>query len=927
MKEKHALSLAVLLILCTVALGQSQPVGTEAVLEYRRDHLSLNGTWERLIGHTDQKVWEAKVFEEFPDWRQVEIPSSRLAPELDDHRGRAHMKVNGIWVRRDFTLSAEQAKKNAVLNWYGIRFGAAAYINGNQVTSHPTMGPHTALLPTGTLKEGKNRILLKVTGWNAVPLSKSKRPLIPIGSGRSWGPRSAAVYDEVYLDFYDRVYLKWILAIPDVNREKVTFRVWAEGLDEPAKTLELTATVRYAKNPNAPALTGKLTASDLTAPVDVTVSIPDAKLWSPETPHLYIAKLQGRADGKLCDDVQFRFGMREIRVKDGHYRLNNKPLWFRGSNVLKEYLWNDKFVTQAKRYLVDEARVMNLNCFRTHTQPPCTAWANVTDEGGTMFFAETPVLYNYAKFNFTPEEYKTYHENVLLDARGWITKLWNHPSIVMWVLSNESRYDNVWETTKYRDAVLKLDPTRPTMRTGERGEPAGTLENLDLHPTENFARGPEGWLIKVCKAAAAVKDPTRTLTNTEYMNAFKGRDRMCMLWLGEPNHPDYERVFAECAAEHTEAMRRLDFDAILPYMYAGWTGLRSGRQWRKEFPTPMAAALHSSMAPVLASLDLFDSNFAAGRKVSTPLHLINELHDDVEAKIDAYLTPLDPLCVPDENALKRAVWRESFTRKLPADSHAQESFKWRVPEKPGVYYLAVVLTRDGDLPVVSQRMVRSLAKPEAKKALEGKRIIALDAGDEVARWARSNGAKYSTDVGEKVQADIVIVGDASELSKAQLGKAPAILDFVRLGGKLIILNPATWEWKELLAFEIDRKRTWLTGISSRVFPYHDLDHPILEGLSPESLKRWNGIPGTISDGSIKGDILKKGKKLLWMEKPERCVALSVPLGKGEIVIALLHVRGRINSDSATYDPAAERILVNLLSVGSGPAPASRPGAQ
>jgi hypothetical protein len=51
-------------------------------------------------------------------------------------------------------------------------------------------------------------------------------------------------------------------------------------------------------------------------------------------------------------------------------------------------------------------------------------------------------------------------------------------------------------------------------------------------------------------------------------------------WLGQDKHPDSALVYAECATEHTEAMRRLGFDCLLPYMYSGWTGMR-GEQGAK----------------------------------------------------------------------------------------------------------------------------------------------------------------------------------------------------------------------------------------------------------------------------------------------------------------------------------------------------------
>lgn len=878
------------------------------VLEFQRDSFSLNGEWESIAGHEQEDVWKAGAPDKLSGWKKIVVPGPLL--RMSDHK--EHESVKCVWVRRSFQLDEVHAGRGAVLKWNGIRFGATAWINGREVATHPTMGPHTALLPDGALRAGENRILIKVAGWGGLPKSKSDKPLIPTGGGVDFGPKQTSIFDDVYLEFYERAYLKWILAIPDVPTGRVTFRVWVDGWAELPETLDIRASVRLAGDMAALRGEAKLRASDLAQYVEIPVAIREPRLWTPQTPNLYVAELVASTAGKVCDKVRFRFGMREIRVEGGHYRLNGEPLWFRGSNLLREWQWGEPFASQPKRYLIDEARAMNLNSFRTHTEPPCTRWADIADEHGMMILAEMPVLYNFADFKFTPAEYEEWHKNVMVDFPGWITKLWNHPSIVMWVLSNESRIDNKWEAGPYRDAVVSLDPTRPTMRTGEQGDPPGTKENLDLHPTANWSRGPEGALIATVTEATRKKDPQRTLTNTEYMNWFAGRGRVELLQMGRKGHPDFAWEFADFAAEHTEAMRRVQLDGIFPYMYAGWTGVRGGR-WREGYPTRMAAALHSSMAPVLASVDLFDRNFPAGRSISTPLYLINETHGEMDARIDVYITPRNPLLLPDADALKAAIWRFGFERTLKGDTIAVEQLRWKVPETPGVYYLAVITTRKGDRAVVSQRIVRSVAKVDSAGVLRGAKIILLGADRRVEEWMTANKVRYASALPKgKILADTVVICDSGKLTEQSRRAESALREFVRTGGKLVVLNQPEWAWKELLDFEIDRTRTWVTGIASRVFPYEGVEHPILEGVDPECFKRWNGLPGTISNGWISGKVLDKGQRLLWQEDPDKPVVFGLPIGRGEVVISLLHLRDRINPKSPSYDPVAERIFVNLL---------------
>jgi len=872
------------------------------VMDFERDVLSLNGKWQCLREHGDEEVWKPEVAETLGPWSSAEIPG----PLLRKIKREEATKVRSVWARRTFSLDKAQAARDVVLKWGHIRHGATVWVNGKRLGRHVPIGPHTILLPAGAVREGENQLLLKVPGWGGIPMSKSGKPLIPTGSGtQGWGMKRAGIFDDIWLEFYDRAYIKRALAMPDVKAQTVTFRVWIDGAAELPEKIDLLAQVRPAKG-TTPAGQRSIRLAGGKHPVQITVPVKDAKLWTPQTPFCYQAELRIEAGGKLCDEVRFRFGMRQIEIGDGHYRLNGKPLWFRGSNLVNEWLWGD-FVTDVKEYLVDEARVMNLNSFRTHTLPPETSWLNVCDEQGTMIWAELPVLYNNRDFKFAPDELKVFHENALLDSVGWLTKLWNHPSLMIWVLSNESIVDKQWEAGPYWQHVRSLDPTRPAIRAGDApGDLVGTPDVVDMHTCGNYSWGAEGRVMVDFSRAAASKDPQRPLSNSEYMNGFGKSGEQATHWLGRSDHPYAKLNYAEFAMEHTEAMRRHNFDGILPYMYAGWTRLR-GNNWRSDYPTAMAAALHSSMAPVLASLDLFDRNFEAGQEVTTRLFLINEQLEDVPVKLELYLTPEDPMFVPDEAALKAAVWQKSFQRVFKAAGMEQMDFSWQVPQQPGLYYLAAVVRRSGDKAVVSQRVVRGIKDAMPAGQLKSKRVVVLGADQVADSWLRFKGISAATSLtAGKVDADVVVVWDVAKVSPAQRAAAADILKFAEAGGKLIILEQSEWPWKELVDFETTRE------FSSRAFVYPGVEHSMLTGVDAEYLKRWNGLPGRIADKGIGGSVLAQGRKLLWIEEPKYTIVHSVPTGQGEIVICFLKLKDRILKESDTYDPVADIILANLI---------------
>jgi hypothetical protein len=342
-------------------------------------------------------------------------------------------------------------------------------------------------------------------------------------------------------------------------------------------------------------------------------------------------------------------------------------------------------------------------------------------------------------------------------------------------------------------------------------------------------------------------------------------------------------------------------------MYAGWTRLRQGNNWREDFPTPMAASLHSSMAPVLASIDLFDRNFIAGREVTSRLSLINETPKDVKTKIDIYITPKDPLFVPDEEALKAAISHETLDAAFKAGKIVEKTIRWKVPTKEGHYFLAIVTRVPGGRPVVSQRVVRAIDPAISTDGLKTRRLVGLGLPGDMQQWIKANQMPLATSVRDgRVDGDVVVVGFVGNVSAEDKDRAAAILEFVRKGGKLVILAQDEWNWKELVDFEIQK------GRSSRAYIYPDAKHPLLAGIHPEFLKRWNGLPGEMADHFIKGDILSRAAKLLWIDKPDRPVAVTVPEGQGEIVICLLDLRRRLDPAEDQYDPVAERMLLNLL---------------
>ena len=880
--------------------------------ESRSNALSLNGTWDCAVGDGNEQA-ETAPGQAALDWKKVDLPGW-LLPMTDKTAG----ETKCVWVRRTFSVDKKQEESLAVLRWNQITWGAVAFINGQRVGENVSTGPYQVVLPRGALREGENTIVLKVNGAAGVSRSKSGHMLIPAGfASYDTSPNGAPhISDDVWIDFADGAYLRWVLAMPDVARGVVRLRVTPVSR-EPMAGLTLAAEV-YPVPDGAPLGRATLPAA-ATPDADplkkettylVDVPIPDAKPWTYETPNLCRAHVTLCRGEQVLDAVDIRFGMRQITVKDGHYQLNGKNLWLRGSELVTDWKWAPGVPGHELDYLVTEAREMSMNAFRTHTQPPPAKWADICDEHGTMLLAEFPVLYNCADYKFTPEEYAVWHRNVLADAAGWMAYLWNHPSVVMWVTSNESHYDNAWEMGPYDDFVRALDPTRPTMRTGQQSPKTGTRDNTDWHPCDNITDLVEGHFYQQLLAWRGQPD-SRTVTCSEYMNWFGWTPKRG--WAGTDDRMATILATTQVGMEHTEALRRARFDAVLPYMYAGWTKTRMGKEWKGGFASPTSACWHSALSPVLASLNLFDPDYLTGQTVTTELYLINDSWHDAKIHIELLLTRENPEFIPEAACFDRPVakWDHDFT--LAADSVRKTPITWTLPAEEGTYWLTARTTGLPGRAVLSQRFVRAVKPPAPSTALKARTIVLLGGDHEAESWFRSHKLKTTARAAELKPAEhLVVIWNADKLAEADKANAPALLAFVETGGRIVVLGGKAWAWPALCEVLLDGGCQ-----TSRAWAYEGVETPLLAGISRDMLTRWNGLPGTVGAGALhdkSGKNFTTGTNICWLYQPDWPVMAEVPTvtGKGSVLFAVFAWSGRLDRAQPSYDPVAERLLLGLL---------------
>jgi len=126
---------------------------------------------------------------------------------------------------------------------------------------------------------------------------------------------------------------------------------------------------------------------------------------------------------------------------------------------------------------------------------------------------------------------------------------------------------------------------------------------------------------------------------------------------------------------------------------------------------------------------------------------------------------------------------------------------------------------------------------------------------------------------------------------------------------VIVLSTPSWDWRELCDLKITHDPRF-----SRVFPCHPLKESPLAGVDPQWLVRWNGLPGTVAFGTLEGEVMERAEQVLWAREPKTTVMALVPAasGGGRILFSQVDLQRRVDRASPRYDPAAERVLLQLL---------------
>ncbi len=193
----------------------------------------------------------------------------------------------------------------------------------------------------------------------------------------------------------------------------------------------------------------------------VSFTIADVHLWhGRKDPYLYCCEAELVEDGRVLDNVCSRFGCRTFQIDPNQgFILNGEEYPLRGVSRHQDRLGiGNALLPEHHREDVELIMEMGANTIRLAHYQHDQYFYDLCDEKGLVLWAEIPYISKHMP---------TGRENTVSQMTELIAQNYNHPSIVVWGLSNEisiagSSEDLLENHRILNDLAHKMDPTRLT---------------------------------------------------------------------------------------------------------------------------------------------------------------------------------------------------------------------------------------------------------------------------------------------------------------------------------------------------------------------------------------------------------------------------------------------------------------------------------
>lgn len=564
--------------------------------------------------------------------------------------GVSRQERNWFWYHRTFEISATSGV--AILRINKAQFGAAVWLNGVKVGDHLPCFTAAIFDVSKAIRRGQNELIVRVGAHPGV--------LPATVSGGTdfekirWTP---GIYDNVSLALSENPAIESVQVAPKIADSSIVVQTVLHNFGKNAASFDLTNRVHAWKESStvATSIPQRITLAPGESKVVLqTMTLAGARLWSPESPDLYV--LETSTSG---DTTTTRFGMREFRFDTATRRayLNGRVYFMRGSNITLHRFFEDPLSgtlpwdeTWVRKLLVEIPRQMHWNSFRFCIGPVPDQWLEIADEAGLLIQNEYFVWTGHDWHG--PENQVHFNTDEMIhEYTEWMRDNWNHPSVVIWDANNET-----WDASfgeKIIPAVRGLDLTNRPWENSYNA-PSGPDDPVEDHPYEHqtMADGGPPFSMTMLESPNG-KAPGAQTGHALILNEYG------WLWLNRDGTPTEltKKLYPALLGKDSTAQQRLALNAyllaglteywrayrqyagVLHFVYltgddpAGYTSDHFRDVRNLELHPEFRDYMSNAFAPVGVYLSFWQPAIEAASVQSLPVMLVNDEDREVEGTL------------------------------------------------------------------------------------------------------------------------------------------------------------------------------------------------------------------------------------------------------------------------------------------------------
>ena len=381
------------------------------------------------------------------DWDIFEGPNS----------GQGTTGTGGGWFeagkgeyRKEFRVeSLELRDKLVKLHFEGVYQKAEVYVNGQRAGQHHYGYTPFTVDVTPYINKDKKQANVVV-----VKVDNSQQPNCRWYSG-------SGICRHVWLETMPALHIAEngvFVTTPEVSADKARVQVDVTVQNESQADRNATVVVGGAQ------LMVAVKAGE-SKTVTTTLFVNNPRLWSPESPTLYEAKVELKEAGNVIDNATARYGIRSFSFDaENGFVLNGQKVLINGACVHHDDgVLGARAFDDAEIRKVRQMKEAGFNLIRTSHNPTTRAFLEACDSIGMLVIDEA---FDGWRTQKNPYDYSTVIDSCFhQDIHAMVLRDRNHPSVISWSIGNEviERKDIrvVYTARQMKKAIHELDTTRP----------------------------------------------------------------------------------------------------------------------------------------------------------------------------------------------------------------------------------------------------------------------------------------------------------------------------------------------------------------------------------------------------------------------------------------------------------------------------------